>query len=331
MSYRRFRRSLLGAISTFLLVAHVLVTPSAAQDFPSRPITLIVPFPAGGSLSVMARIVGAKMSELLSVQIVIENRVGAGGTVATRSVAKMTPDGYSILLGYSGTLGVAPTLYANVGYDPRKDFAPIGMIGSAPSVLVVNTKVQANSVAELIALAKKSNPPLQYGTPGLGTVNHLSTELFASMTGIKLVHIPYKGAGPAINDLLGGHIQLSFSPIPAARGNIEGGNLRALMVTSPKRLDLLPNVPGSSEAGLANFEGSLRYGLLAPAGTPRPIIDKLFAAVGKAMEDQKVRARMSDAGIFPVVSKSPEEFKEYLDRDRKKWSEAITEIGAKPE
>jgi tripartite-type tricarboxylate transporter receptor subunit TctC len=314
-----------------LLVALAVLAPAqvaAAEDYPVRPVTLVVPFPPGGSTTMMARIVADKMSELLGQQIVIENRGGAGGTIATKQVAKATPDGYTIALGYTGTLAIGPNLYTNAGYDPRKDFAHIGMIGTAPSILVVHPSVKANSVAELIALARASDPPLQFGSPGVGTANHMSGELFAAIAGIKLTHIPYKGSGPALNDLLGGHIPILFSPIPAAHGNVEGGKLRALMVTAKKRSTLMPNVPSSTEAGLKDFEIALRYGLVAPEGTPRPVVDRLNGALNTALRDPEVRKRIAQEGAEPIET-TPEGYAEDVDREEKMWAKLIAATNLK--
>src|SRR6185312_11711262 len=224
-----------------------------ADDYPTRPITLIVPFPPGGSTTVMARNVADKMSAALGQQIAVDNRGGAG-TLGTRFVAKAAPDGYTILLSYTATLAIAPAMNANAGYDPDKDFAPIGMIGFAPSVLVVHPSLPVRSVAELISQAKAASPPLQYGSPGVGTVNHLAAEYLAAEAGIKLQHVPYKGNGPAMSDLLGGHIKIMFVPIPVVLGNIKAGTLRALAITSAKRTSLLPDVPTVAESGVPGFE-----------------------------------------------------------------------------
>ncbi|MFY9684748.1 MAG: tripartite tricarboxylate transporter substrate-binding protein [Pseudolabrys sp.] len=242
-----------------------------ADDYPTRPITLIVPFPPGGSTTVMARNVADKMSAALGQQIVVDNRGGAGGTLGTRFVAKAAPDGYTILLSYTATMAIAPAMNANAGYDPARDFAPIGMIGFAPSVLLVHPSLPVHSVAELIRHAKAASSPLQYGSPGVGTVNHLAAEYLAAETGMTLQQVPYKGNGPAMSDLLGGHIPMMFVPIPVALGNIKAGTLRALAITSARRTSLLPDVPTVAENGVPDFEVALRYGLAAPAGTPRPV------------------------------------------------------------
>src|SRR6478609_787205 len=240
-----------------------------AQNYPSRAITLVIPFAPGGSTSIVGRVIADKMSELLGEKVVVDNRPGAGGTVGTKAVAKSDPDGYTILLGYTGTLAIGPSLYKNAGYDPRKDFAPIGLIGNAPNSLVVHPSFPAKTVAELIAYAKANPGKVNFGSAGAGTASHITGEYFAHSAGITLVHIPYKGTAPALTDLLGGHIPMAFAPIPASHANVSAGTLRALAVTSTTRSNLLPDVPTMAEAGLPGFDASLYYGLVAPAGTPR--------------------------------------------------------------
>ena len=252
-----------------------------AQTFPNRAITLVIPFAPGGSTSIVGRVIADKMSELLGEKVVVDNRPGAGGTVGTKAVAKSDPDGYTIVLGYTGTLAIGPSLYKNAGYDPRKDFAPIGLIGNAPNSLVVHPSFPAKTVAELIAYAKANPGKVNFGSAGAGTVSHITGEYFAASAGIKLVHIPYKGTGPALTDLLGGHIPMAFAPIPASHPNVSAGLLRALAVTSTTRSSLLPDVPTIAESGLPGFDASLYYGLVAPAGTPRPIIDRLNKDVAR--------------------------------------------------
>jgi tripartite-type tricarboxylate transporter receptor subunit TctC len=321
MSMARWRIALAALVTLFAAYAI-----AAAQDYPTRPITLIVPFPPGGSTTIVARIVGEKMSETLGQQIVIDNRGGAGGTLGTRSAAKSPPDGYTILLSYTATVAIGPSLYPNVGYDPRKDFASIGLIGTAPSVLVVHPSVSARSVAELIKLIKETGGKFQYGSPGVGTVNHLAAELFAHTAGLQMTHIPYKGSGPALNDLLGGHILMMFVPIPAAHGNIAAGKLRALAVTSEKRSKLLPDVPTVAESGLPGFDVALRYGLVAPAGTPRTIIDRLNKDLRAALASEEVVRRLATDGAEPLSS-TPEEYAADIDREETKWSKLVKSIG----
>jgi tripartite-type tricarboxylate transporter receptor subunit TctC len=307
-----------------------VIGPAAAQDYPNRPITLVVPFPPGGSTSIVARIVGEKMGEMLGQQMVIDNRGGAGGTIGTRAVAKSTPDGYTILLGYTGTLAIGPTLYNNVGYDPRKDFAPIGLIGHAPNSLVLHPSFAPRSVKELVDYAKANPGKVNYGSAGVGTVSHVSGVYFANAAGIQLTHIPYKGTGPALADLLGGHIPMAFAPIPATHANIAEGKMRGLAVTSGKRSSLLPDVPTIAEAGVPGFEASLYYGIVAPAGTPRPIVDKLNQVLRAALASDDVRKRLSTDGAEPTPG-SPDEYATFIDRDETKWSKVVKDSGAKAE
>jgi tripartite-type tricarboxylate transporter receptor subunit TctC len=214
-----------------------------AQAYPIRPIMIVDTFPPGGSTGIIARIIADKFSETLGQQVIVDQRAGAGGTVAAKQVARSTPDGYTIMLGFTGTLGIAPSLYPNAGYDPRKDFAPVGRIGVAPNSLVVHPSFPVRSVAELIAYAKQNPGKVNFGSAGIGTVGHVAGELLASMAGIKLAHVPYRGTGPNLTDLLGGHIPMSFAPIPATYENTKNGLLRMLGVTSRNRSSLLPGVP----------------------------------------------------------------------------------------
>ena len=315
--------------SLFALIALAALTlPAAAQDYPSKPITLIVPFPPGGSTTIVARSITDKLAEILGQQIIIDNRAGAGGTVGTRSAAKADPDGYTILLGYTGTLGIGPTLYSNVGYDPRKDFAPIGRIGTAPNTLVVNPSFPAKSVAELVAYAKANPGKVNYGSAGVGTVSHVCGEYFATAAGIKIVHVPYKGTGPALNDAVGGHIPVAFAPIPATYSLAQAGKLRMLAVTSAKRSTLAPEVPTIAEQGVAGFEAVLRYGLVAPAGTPKPIIDKLNKALNDALKSDEIRKRLALEGAEPLPS-TPQEYAADIDREETQWAKVVKASGAK--
>ena len=324
-------RSYRCAVLTALIAAvSAGAAPAAAQTYPSRPITLVVPFPPGGSATIIARIIADKMSEGLGQQIVIDNRGGAGGSIAARQVAKSAPDGATLLLAFTGTLAVSPLIFANVGYDPRKDFAGIGLIGMAPSVLAVNPSVPARSVADLIGIAKAEPGKIQYGSPGIGTTNHLAGELLAAMTGIRITHIPYKGTGPAITDLLGGHIAMMFAPIPAAHGNVSAGALRALGVTSLKRSSLWPDIPTVAETGLPGFEVVQRSTLLAPAGTPRTIIERLNKELNAVLATDEVRRRLAVEGGEPVPG-APEEYAADIDREEMRWSKLVATIGLKGE
>ncbi len=319
------RRAFMAGSAAAILTGPI---PAGAQEYPARPITLIIPFPPGGSTTIVIRSVSDKLGEALGQQIVIDNRAGAGGTVGTRALAKSDPDGYTIGLGYTGTLAIGPNLYSNVGYDPRKDFSSIGRIATAPNTLVVHPSFPAKSVQELVAYAKANPGKVSYGSAGVGTVSHVCGEYFATAAGIKLVHIPYKGTGPALSDLIGGHIPVAFAPIPATYENSKSGTLRMLAVTSAARSTLAPEIPTIAEQGVPGFEAVLRYALVAPAGVPRPIIDKLNKALNAALATAEVRKRLALEGAEPV-SGTPEEYAADLDKEFTLWAKVVKESGAK--
>ncbi|MBI4273470.1 MAG: tripartite tricarboxylate transporter substrate binding protein [Rhizobiales bacterium] len=312
------------------LALAVTFVPAHGQTYPERPITLIIPFPPGGSTTIVGRIIADKMSETLGQQIVVDNRGGAGGTIGTRAAAKSTPDGYTILFGYTGTLAVAPSFYPNGGYDPRKDFVPIGRIGMAPSTVVVHPSFQVRTIAELIAYAKANPGKVNYGSAGVGSLNHIAGEYLAAKAGIKLTHVPYKGSGPVMTDLLGGHIPLAFAPIPTVHSNVSSGLLRALAVTSLKRSSLLPDVPTVVESGIPNFEAVLRYGLVAPVGTPPAIIARLNKELNAALATDDVKKRLAVEGAEPLPS-TPEEYAADIDREETQWSKVVKDAGVKVE
>jgi len=311
-------------IAWTILASHTAV----AASYPSRPITLVIPFAPGGSSSTAARSIADKMTETLGQQIVIDNRPGAGGTVATRAAAKATPDGYTILLVTSATLGTAPSLFDDLGYDPRAAFAPIGLIAATPNVIAVHPSFPARSLQELITLGKQAITPIPYGSPGTGTLNHLTMELLAHRTGMKLIHVPYKGASPALNDLLGGHISLLISAVPNAHGHIAAGAMRALAITGAKRSPLLPQVPTLAEAGLVGYEIPLRWGLAAPAGTPHAVVEALNRALNLALSSAEVRRRLALEGAEPEPT-APAEYAMLIDRELAMWSDVVREAGIK--
>ncbi len=316
-----------------IVLAGIVLTAAqsaVAQDYPERPITLVVPYAAGGGNDVMARIVGEKMSKTLGQQIVIENRGGAGGSIATRMVARATPDGYTLGLGGTGTLAVAPTLYPNAGYDPRKDFAPVGLIATSALVVLVHPSVPAKTLKELIALAKSKPGQINFASAGVGSGMHLGTELFELMADVKLTHVPYKGTGPALTDLLGGHVSLFFSSLPSAIPLIQAGKVRALAVTSLKRSAVLPDLPTVAESGVPGYEAVLHYGIVAPAGTPKLIIAKLNAALREAVASPEVHEKIAADGAEPLAS-TPEEYAADIDREETKWAAIVKRSGAKAE
>jgi tripartite-type tricarboxylate transporter receptor subunit TctC len=310
------------------LALGAIALPAQAQsDYPSKPITLVIPLPPGGTNDIMARAVADKMSALLGQQLVVENRAAAGsGTVTSRAVAHGPADGYTIMLGYTSTLATGPHMFPNVGYDARKDFAPIGAIGLAPALIVVHPSVTYRNVAELIAAMKASKEPFQVGTPGVSTVNHLSALLFAQQAGVKAQYIPYKGSGPLNTDLIGGFVKVGFNPIPVSRAAIEGKLTRPLAATSLKRSSAFPDLPTVAESGLPGYDAVLTYGLVAPAGTPRPIVDKLNKALRDVLATDEVRKRLAQEGAEPL-STSPEEYAAIIDREDTKWSAIIKSAG----
>jgi tripartite-type tricarboxylate transporter receptor subunit TctC len=314
-----------AAAAVALVVIVVTLGIAPAQDYPSRPITLIVPFTPGGSTSVIARAISDKLSEALKQPIVIDNRGGAGSTIGARAVAKSPPDGYTILLGTNATLTIALSLTRNAGYE-RKDLASIGFVGAVPNVVVVNSSSPVRSIAELVKHAKSTGQPIQYGSPGIGTVNHLSGELLAHTAQIKMAHVPYRGAMPALSDLLGGHISLLFSAIPNVHSHIGAGTVRALAVTGAKRSSLVPDVPTVAESGFPGFEAVLGYGLLAPAGTPRAIIDRLNRELRAVLANEMVLKLLVNEGVETLAT-TPEEFTAMIDREEPKWSALIKELG----
>jgi tripartite-type tricarboxylate transporter receptor subunit TctC len=321
--------TLLAALAVCAAVASSL--PLAADDYPNRPIVLVIPLPPGGTNDIMARAIADKMSAALGQRIVIENRnAGGSGTVGTREVAHATPDGYTLILGYTSTLATGPNLYRNVGYDSRKDFAPLGLIASAPALLLVHKDVPVNSVAELITLMKESKEPYQVGTPGLGTVNYLASILFAQQAGVKVQQIPEKGSNPLITDMMGGFVKVGFNPIPVSRAALDSGLIRAIAVTSQKHSTLMPQLPTLAESGLPGFDATLTYGLLAPAGTPRPIVDRLNKELRAALASDDVRKRIILEGGEPEPT-TPEEHAAIIDREETKWSAVIHEAGVKLE
>jgi tripartite-type tricarboxylate transporter receptor subunit TctC len=317
---------LLNVFALFL----ALCAPALAQDYPTRAITLVVPYPPGGGVDAMARVVAERMSTALGQQVVVDNRGGGGGLIGTRAVQKAAPDGYTLLLGHTGTISINPSLYANSGFDPRKDFTAIGLIASMPVVLLAHPSFPAKTIADVIALARKQQGNLNIGTSAVGTGGYMSAEYFKSAAGLDVTLIPYKGTAPVMNDLLGGHVPVAFGVIPPALGNLNAGKLRAIAVASPKRTPLLPDTPIFAESGLPGFEAVLHYGVLAPAGTPRPIVDRLNAELRKLAADEEVRKRIAAEGGDPLTS-SPEEYARDIDQEETKWSTLIRKLNLKVE
>jgi len=308
-----------------LLVPCVQAT---AEHYPDRVVRIINPYPPGGSVDVMARILAQKLTEALGQQVIVENRSGGGGNTGSDFVAKAEPDGYTLLFTAPGPLTVNQTLYSKLPFDPTKDFAPIALFATAPIVLIVNPGVPANNVQELIALARREPGKINFASAGNGTTNHLSGELFKSMAHIDIVHVPYRGAGPAMNDLIAGHVQMFFDLMPVVLPQIAAGKARAPANAGAKRPSALPNVPTVAEQGLPGFDASSWYGLVAPAKTPGPVLAKLREEVAKALKAPDVVARIRELGSEPGTAFG-DDFRAFLAAETKKWAEVIRASGAK--
>ena len=311
-------------------VAMVVCAPAAAQDYPTRSITLIVPYPAGGGVDALARVVAEKLSVALGQQVVVDNRAGGSALVGTRAAIKSQPDGYTLFLGHTGSIAINPNLYTNAGFDPRKDFAPIGLIASMQVVLLAHPSFPASTIGEVVVVAKQSGAQLNIGTPPAGTGGYLTAELFKSVTGIDATIIPFKGTAQLMNDLLGNHVPIAFGVLPPALGNLQAGTLRAIAVLGPTRFSLLPDVPTANESGLPGFESVLHYGLLAPASTPRPIIERLNGALRALVGGEDVKQRILAEGGDTLTS-TPEEYARDIDNEERKWGTLVRKLNLKIE
>jgi len=300
------------------------------QDYPSRPIRMIVPFPAGGTADLLARQIGQTMGEALRQQVVIENRTGAGGNIGADLAAKAKPDGYTLLMGTVSTHAINPNLYPNMPYDPVKDFAPVAMVARMPNLLVLHPSVPAANVAELIALAKARPGTLAFASAGNGTTQHLAGELFKKMADVDMIHVPYKGNAPAVTDLVGGQVQVMFDNIPVSLQQVRAGKLRALAVTGPARSPVLPQLPTVAEAALPGYNITSWFGLYAPSGTSPQIIERLNREANKALASEPIRRRLTDQGIEPAGG-TPGQFAEFMRTELVKWGKIVRESGARVE
>ena len=309
-------------------LALACAAPAQAQQYPTRPVRFVVPFAPGGSTDTLARTLGQKLSEALGEQVVVDNRSGGSGNIGMEIVARAAPDGHTIVLGYIANLAIGPSLYAKLPFDPVKDFAPVTQLASSPNVLAAHPAVPARNLKELIALARAR--PVNFASAGVASVGHLTGEFLNSLAGIKMVHVPYKGSGQAVTDLLGGHVQLMFSGFSSALPHIKAGKLRALAVTGAKRSPALPDVPTIAESGFPKFEATAWYGVLAPAQTPRPIVIRLHDEIIKALQLPDVKERLASVG-FEIVGSTPEAFGAYIQSEIRKWEKVVKASGAKPE
>jgi tripartite-type tricarboxylate transporter receptor subunit TctC len=313
-----------GLLAVFAALA-VPTVPAAAQDaaanYPNRPVKLLIAFPVGGLLDTVSRVVGEKLSAVLGQQIIIEARPGAGGTLATAAVAKADPDGYTLMM-INDNHSLNPSVFKNIPYDSVKDFAPVGFVGSAPLVFVVNSaQVPSKTVKDLVAQTQKENAPLTYGSVGIGSVSHIAGELFAAASGAKMQHIPYRGGAPALNDLVAGHLKSQFLSAVIGLQHIHSGVLRPLAVTAPTRLEVLPDSPTMAEAGYP-IEAGYWFGMVAPAGTPAPILGKLENALAQVLAMPDVKKRLTEMGAL-VTPLGQKPFGEYIVSEIKKWGDVI--------
>ena len=313
--------------AVIVVLSLVLAAGAAAQEYPARPVTIIVPQAAGGANDILGRIVAQQLSQSLGQQFVVENRVGAGGNIGTAAAAKAPRDGYTILFTISAAHAVNPTLYAQPGFDPVKDFDPVMLVATVPFLLVVNPSVPASSVAELIALAKKEPGKIAYGSSGNGTTNHLLGEMFKSMAGVDMLHVPYKGVAAILTDMLGGRVQAAFASIPSVRSHVKDGKLRALGVSTLKRSSVAPDVPPVGDT-VKGYDADFWVALFAPAGTSRDVTTKLNGALGKGLASAEVRERFAAQGA-EVVGAGPEALAAALREDVAKWARVVKAAGIK--
>jgi len=312
----------------FAVLATMLALGAAAQSWPSKPIHFIVPYPAGGPLDTVARLLGQKVGERLKQPIVVENKPGAGGNIGADFVAKAPPDGYTILMGAVATHAINPSLYPSIPYDAQRDFAPVTQVASTPNVLVVNPAVPAKTVAELVAYARKNPGKLNFGSGSTGSAGHLAGELMKSLAGIDMTHVPYKGAAAAMQDLLAGRLDLMFDNLASAQSQIRAGTVRALAVTTARRAALAPDIPTLVEAGLPGFDVNTWFGVFAPAATPPAVVQRLHDEFAAVLATAEVKDRMLALGAEPVAS-TPAEFGDYVQAEARKYARLVKASGAK--
>ena len=314
--------------SLFALLLSLVSGFSAAQSFPNRQITIVVPYAPGGTNDIIARVVAQKMSENLSQPVIVENKPGAGGNVGAAHVARAQPDGYTVLTAPVGILAINKYIYKNAGFDPDRDFTPITVAGSVPNVLLVNPAVPARNMEELLRYIRANPGKLNFASMGSGTTGHLSGEMFMMLAVLYLVHARYKGSGPALADLLAGHVQMMFDTLPTALPHVKSGKLRAFAVTSSTRHPALPDVPTLAEAGVPGFEATAWFGFVAPAATPRPIVERLNAEMVKALRDPMVKEKMDAQGVH-IMANSSADFARLIASESAKWKQVVDRSGAR--
>ncbi len=320
-SFTTFATGIVTAVVASLNIAH------ASDTFPNKPIKFIVPYAAGGATDTTARLVSKELTAILGQPVIVENKAGAGGNIGTDYVAKSPPDGYTMLLAYTGPMAINPSLYDSLPFKPQHDFAPVTLLAQAPQILGVHPSIPATTVDELVAYAKANPTALFFGSSGNGGADHLAGELFKMRTGAQITHVPYKGGAPALADLVAGRTQLQFMTIPASIGHIQAGRIRPLAILAKERYPLFPDVPTISEAGVKNYDVNNWYGVVVAAGTPEPIVNKLNNALIKALRSNEVQTRFSGLGLVPV-SNTPKEFQNFIAAESARWAEIIRVSGA---
>ena len=301
-----------------------------AQGYPSKPIRFVIPFPPGGSTDLLGRLIGQQWAEMMGQQVIIDNRGGAGGIIGVENVARSAPDGYTLVLGHIGTFGLNPSLYAKLPYDPFRDFTPIGLFGGVSNLLVVHPSLPVKSARELIALARSRPGQLNYGSAGVGSSSHLQMEYFKLLTKTDITHVPYKGTGPMVTELVAGQTQVTSTGIPGLLGQVKAGRLRPLSVASAKRLALFPDIPTSGEAGLPGFEVSTWYGPMAPAKTPATVIARLNGEMQKMLQKREVLDRLANEGVEPMGG-TPEQHAAHIRSEIARWAKVLKAAGIKPQ
>jgi len=319
----------LARLLFFALALTLACAGASAQSYPTKPIRLVVPYPPGGPLATIARAMGQKLTEAWHQPVVVDNRAGAGGNIGADLVAKSPADGYTLLMGAVATHAINPALYSKIPYDAIKDFAPVALVAQVPNILVVNPAVPAKSVRELIALARAKPGYLNFGSGSTGSTGHLAGELFNTMAGVQMVHIPYKGAAPAMADLLAGQVQLMFDNLANALPNVKAGRLRALAVTTLARSPAMPDLPTIAESGLPGFDLTTWFGLMVPAGTPPEIVARLNAEIVRALNAKDMRERLQKMGAEPLANNTPEHFAAFIRTEAAKYAKVVKDSGAK--
>ncbi len=323
---RSGRRWVATAVAAMLLAAAGGV---AAQNYPIKPLRFVIPYPAGGPLDIMGRVIGQKLQDAWGQPVIVDNRAGAGGNIGADMVAKSPPDGYTLLMGAVATHAINPTLYSRISFDPFKDFVPVALVAQVPNILVVNPMVSANSVADLIRLARAKPGSMNFASGSTGSTGHLAGELFNTMAGVRMIHVPYKGGAPAMQDLLGGQVQLMFDNLANALPQVKAGKLRALAVTTEKRSPYVPDIPTVEESGVPGFDLTTWFGVFFSSGTSRDLVNRLNSEIVRILALPDARQRLDEMGAAPIANNTPENFAAFVRREYDKYAKVVKDSGAR--